>query len=40
VQVQDLLTGGRFRWNGKVQHLRLTPDEPYALWRVAPIEDA
>ena len=30
----DLLRGTRFTWNGKYQHLRLTPDAPYAIWRV------
>jgi starch synthase (maltosyl-transferring) len=40
VQVEDLLGGRRFRWTGKVQRLRLTPDHPYALWRIAPLKDA
>ncbi len=34
--VQDLLTGEQFSWHGKRQHLRLTPERPYALWRVRP----
>lgn len=38
VQVEDLVGGRRFHWAGKVQHLRLTPDDPYAIWRIAPAE--
>jgi starch synthase (maltosyl-transferring) len=30
----DLLTGERFTWYGKTQHLRLTPEKPYLIWRV------
>jgi starch synthase (maltosyl-transferring) len=40
VQVDDLLHARRFHWTGKVQHLRLTPDHPYAIWRIAPLKDA
>jgi len=36
LDVEDLVGGNRFRWRGKVQHLRLDPDRPYAIWRVAP----
>ncbi|WP_114952440.1 alpha-1,4-glucan--maltose-1-phosphate maltosyltransferase [Sphingosinicella terrae] len=36
LDVEDLVRGGRFQWNGKIQHLRLDPDQPYAIWRVAP----
>ncbi len=36
VDVHDLVTGGRFHWSGKVQHLELDPDHPYAIWRLAP----
>ena len=36
VEVEDLLHGHRFDWQGKVQHLTLTPDQPYAIWRIAP----
>jgi starch synthase (maltosyl-transferring) len=39
VRVHDLLTGRRSRWSGKIQHLRLTPEEPYAIWRLSPPED-
>jgi starch synthase (maltosyl-transferring) len=30
----DLLSGEEFTWQGKYQHLRLTPEHPYAIWRV------
>jgi len=33
---ENLLTGERFSWQGKMQHMRLTPDRPYAIWRVRP----
>ena len=39
VRVHDLLTGRRSRWTGKIQHLRLTPEEPYAIWRLSPPEE-
>ena len=31
----DLLSGDAFTWHGKYQHLRLTPEHPYAIWRVS-----
>ena len=36
LDAEDLLTGHRFHWHGKMQHMRLTPDAPYALWSVRP----
>ncbi|HET6630090.1 MAG TPA: alpha-1,4-glucan--maltose-1-phosphate maltosyltransferase [Woeseiaceae bacterium] len=36
IDVQDLVGGGRFQWSGKVQHMALDPDQPYAIWRLAP----
>jgi starch synthase (maltosyl-transferring) len=36
ITVEDLLDGRHFRWTGKVQHLRLTPNRPYAIWRIHP----
>lgn len=36
VEVEDLVGGGRFRWAGKLQHLQLDPDQPYAIWRIVP----
>jgi len=38
VEVVDLLHDRRFVWRGKVQHLTLTPHEPYAIWRIQPLE--
>jgi starch synthase (maltosyl-transferring) len=34
--VEDLAAGHRFRWHGKNQRIRLDPDEPYRIWRIAP----
>jgi starch synthase (maltosyl-transferring) len=36
VEVEDLLRGYRFSWHGKIQHLRLDPSAPYAIWRIRP----
>ena len=33
---EDLLTGSRFVWHGKMQHAVLTPENPYRIWRIAP----
>lgn len=33
--VDDLLAEHRFIWRGKYQHVAMTPERPYALWRVA-----
>ena len=38
--VEDLAGGHRFAWHGKMQHIRLTPDEPYRIWRIAPSGEA
>ncbi len=35
IKVEDLITGKRFTWAGKVQHMLLDPNErPYAIWRL------
>ena len=34
VEAADLLSGQAVTWHGKMQHVRLTPDRPYAIWRV------
>lgn len=35
IDVEDLLSGEHFRWDGKVQHVWLDPDRnPYAIWRL------
>ncbi|MFO1074055.1 MAG: maltotransferase domain-containing protein [Geminicoccaceae bacterium] len=37
IAVEDLLTGSRFAWTGKIQHVRLDPQHnPYAIWRLIP----
>jgi starch synthase (maltosyl-transferring) len=36
LDVEDLVGDARFTWQGKMQRMRLTPDQPYAIWRVAP----
>ena len=36
LSAEDLMTGSAFVWQGKAQHLRLSPDQPYAIWRVRP----
>jgi starch synthase (maltosyl-transferring) len=37
VEVEDLMRGHRFVWQGKMQRLRLDPaDLPFAIWRIAP----
>jgi starch synthase (maltosyl-transferring) len=39
VEVEDMVTGHRFAWHGKVQHIRLDPYyRPYAIWRLLPPE--
>ncbi|HEX4182826.1 MAG TPA: alpha-1,4-glucan--maltose-1-phosphate maltosyltransferase [Caulobacteraceae bacterium] len=40
IGVDDLLSGRRFRWTGKVQHIRLEPERPYAIWRLSADGDA
>ncbi len=36
IAVEDLAAGHRFDWHGKTQHIELSPDEPYRIWRIAP----
>ncbi len=37
MEVEDLVTGARFTWQGKVQYMHLDPSEqPYAIWRLHP----
>ncbi len=40
IAVEDLAEGHRFDWHGKIQHIRLDPDLPYRIWRIAPGETA
>ncbi|MGH6890194.1 MAG: alpha-1,4-glucan--maltose-1-phosphate maltosyltransferase [Rhizomicrobium sp.] len=39
LESEDLLRGTRAVWRGKLQHLRLTPEAPYAIWRVRPARE-
>ncbi|WP_322045782.1 maltotransferase domain-containing protein [Paraburkholderia sp. J67] len=37
--VVDEMTGERFEWQGRWQHVRLDPNtKPFAIWRIAPID--
>jgi len=37
IGVEDLVTGARFGWTGKIQHVELDPHvRPYAIWRLIP----
>ncbi len=37
IGVEDLVTGARFYWTGKIQHVELDPEvRPYAIWRLIP----
>jgi starch synthase (maltosyl-transferring) len=36
--VEDLLHGHKFTWTGKIQHMRLEPEAPYAIWRIQPAD--
>jgi len=40
VEVEDLVAETGFTWTGKRQSVHLTPDRPYALWRVQPVRSA
>jgi len=36
-EIEDLMTGQRFVWTGKLQHVRLDPAAlPFAIWRATP----
>jgi starch synthase (maltosyl-transferring) len=34
--VTDLVTGARQEWRGRRQHVRIEPERPFAIWRIAP----
>lgn len=36
---EDLMTGREFTWHGKIQHIRLDPAAPFAIWRVRPAQE-
>jgi starch synthase (maltosyl-transferring) len=35
VRAEDLLHGYTYWWHGKVQHVDLSPEEPYRVWRLS-----
>jgi starch synthase (maltosyl-transferring) len=38
VAVTDLMREHKFAWHGKLQRVRLDPNElPFAIWRIAPL---
>ena len=37
LQLEDLLTGARFRLAGKYHTVTLTPQQPYLIWRATPL---
>jgi starch synthase (maltosyl-transferring) len=39
LECEDLLRGGHTIWRGKIQRMRLTPEAPYAIWRVQPVRE-
>ncbi len=40
VEVEELMSGSRFVWTGKQQHVRLDPAAlPFAIWRLTPIRE-
>ena len=39
LECEDLLRGRHSIWRGKIQHMRLTPEMPYAIWRVQPARE-
>ena len=39
IDAEELLTGAKVRWHGKVQHMHLDPQvNPCAIWRLSPME--
>ena len=34
IAAEDLVSGERFTWQGKIHQLTLTPDDPYRIWRI------
>jgi starch synthase (maltosyl-transferring) len=39
IDAEDLVTGARFTWHGKIQHVWLDPNHnPYAIWRLLPFD--
>jgi starch synthase (maltosyl-transferring) len=36
VDVRDLISGDRFQWHGKIQHLTIPASMPYRIFRITP----
>ncbi|MFE0754271.1 alpha-1,4-glucan--maltose-1-phosphate maltosyltransferase [Inquilinus sp. NPDC058860] len=36
---EELMTGRDFTWHGKIQHIRLDPAAPFAIWRIRPAQE-
>lgn len=39
LECEDLVRDARWVWHGKIQHMRLTPEAPYSIWRVRPARE-
>ncbi|MEX3637950.1 maltotransferase domain-containing protein [Paraburkholderia sp. BR14427] len=37
LEVIDQMTGARFEWHGRWQHVRLGSGQPFSIWRIAPL---
>jgi starch synthase (maltosyl-transferring) len=37
LEVTDQMTGARFEWHGRWQHIRLGSSQPFSIWRIAPL---
>ncbi|CAH2788559.1 MAG: Alpha-amylase (EC [uncultured Paraburkholderia sp.] len=37
LEVVDQMTGARFEWHGRWQHVRLGSSQPFSIWRIAPL---
>ncbi len=36
---EELMTGRELTWHGKIQHIRLDPALPFAIWRIRPAQE-
>jgi starch synthase (maltosyl-transferring) len=37
LEVTDQMTGARFEWHGRWQHVQLGSGQPFSIWRIAPL---
>ncbi|OAJ53793.1 alpha-amylase [Paraburkholderia ginsengiterrae] len=37
LEVVDQMTGARFEWHDRWQHIQLASDQPFSIWRLAPL---